>query len=404
YDRDIRVARWCKARGLPWTELSQTGVLRPHPARDGWAERWTRRMQRPLVPKPESLPVPAWPVDFDFGNARCEDRFGVPASTKTEAVVGGEAAAQRMLDSFLSARGVNYRSDMSSPVEGWEGCSRLSPYIAWGNISIKTVYQFQRRRLDQVRRSIGQSTNVDPRWRASLESFESRLRWHCHFMQKLEDEPPIEFRNMHRGYDGLRQEDPASWRAVDRVRFDAWCSGRTGYPLIDAVMRCLHKGGWINFRMRAMLVSFASYHLWLHWRPCAVFLAQHFLDFEPGIHFSQFQMQAGTTGINSIRIYNPIKQVEDQDPAGTFIRRYVPELAEVPIEYLAEPHKMSPMLQSDIGVKIGSDYPSPIVEHAAAYNAAKTRMFRWRQRPQLRKEAQRVVHKHGSRKRPMTRR
>ena len=399
YDRDRRVKRWCRARDLPWTELPQGGVARPHPRRDGWAQRWTRRMQSPLLPAPEQLPAPDWPVGFDFGESIDRAQMGLARSDKTEAAPGGETAAHETLNSFLQARGINYRSDMSSPVEGWEGCSRLSPYLAWGNLSLKTVYQHQQRRLAQVRRR----ASVDPRWKASLESFESRLRWRCHFTQKLEDEPSIEFRNMHRGYDGLRVEDPDRWTPVDRARFEAWCTGQTGYPLVDAVMRSLHRGGWINFRMRAMLVSFACYHLWLHWRPCAVALARHFLDFEPGIHFSQFQMQAGTTGINSVRIYNPIKQVADQDPHGTFIRRYVPELAEVPIEYLAEPHKMNPMLQGEIGCVIGRNYPAPIVEHASAYNAAKAKVFRWRQKPALRAEARQVARRHGSRKAPLRR-
>ena len=155
--------------------------------------------------------------------------------------------------------------------------------------------------------------------------------------------------------------------------------------------------------MRAMLVSFACYHLWLHWRPCAVYLARHFLDFEPGIHFSQFQMQAGTTGINSVRIYNPIKQAMEQDPHGVFIREHLPALAEVPIEYLAEPHKMSPMLQQEIGCVIGQHYPAPIVPHASAYQEAKRRIYQWRQRPALRAEAQRVARRHGSRKSPRQR-
>ena len=400
YQRDLRVARWCKARGLPWTELPQTGVARPHKDRDGWSERWTRRMRRPLIPVPDVIPSPEWPEDFDFGTALNRERWGVAPSTKVEAVAPGETEARATLDTFLSARGVNYRVDMSSPVDAWTGCSRLSPYLAWGNVSLKTVFQHQQRRLEQVRRGVATGSRADPRWRASLESFESRLRWHCHFVQKLEDEPEIEFRNMHRGYDGLRVEHPDQWSDKERARFEAWCEGRTGYPLVDAVMRALHRGGWINFRMRAMLVSFASFHLWLHWRPCAVFLARHFLDFEPGIHFSQFQMQAGTTGINSVRIYNPIKQVADQDPSGTFVRGYVPELADVPIEYLAEPHKMSPMLQREVGCVIDSDYPTPIVAHAAAYNAAKARMFRWRQKPALRAEAGRVAQRHASRKRP----
>ena len=134
-------------------------------------------------------------------------------------------------------------------------------------------------------------------------------------MQKLEDEPEIEFKNMSRSYDGVREND------FNAAYFEAWCSGQTGFPMVDASMRALHQGGWIYFRMLAMLVSFASYDLWLHWRPPAVYLAKHFLDFEPGIRFSQFQIQSGTTGINTLRIFSPAKQVKDHDPEGKFIKR-----------------------------------------------------------------------------------
>jgi deoxyribodipyrimidine photo-lyase len=213
-------------------------------------------------------------------------------------------------------------------------------------------------------------------------------------MQKLEDEPAIEFENMARVFDGLREND------FNQESFQAWCEGRTGYPMVDACMRALHRTGWLNFRMRAMLVSFASYQLWLHWRPTAVYLARHFLDFEPGIHFSQFQMQSGVTGINTVRIYSPAKQVLDQDPHGQFIRRYVPELAAVPDEYLPEPHRMPPLLQQSLGCEIGKHYPFPIVDYKAATKAAKDRLFAVRKRSEAKAEARRVYQKHGSRRRP----
>jgi deoxyribodipyrimidine photo-lyase len=203
---------------------------------------------------------------------------------------------------------------------------------------------------------------------------------------------------MNRGFDGLREDE------FDETRFQAWREGQTGYPMVDACMRALHQTGWINFRMRAMLVSFAAYHLWLHWRRPAVHLAKMFLDYEPGIHYSQFQMQSGVTGINTVRIYSPIKQATDQDPDGQFIRRYVPELEGVPAEKIAEPHKMTGMEQSMYGCVIGKDYPRPIVDHRSAYAEAKSRIYAAKRSPRVRQIAAEVYRKHGSRKQPMRQR
>ena len=233
----------------------------------------------------------------------------------------------------------------------------------------------------------------DPRskaWRASLVSFIGRQHWHCHFMQKLEDEPRIEFENLHRAYDGVR---PAS---ADPSRLAAWMTGRTGFPFIDACMRALDQHGWINFRMRAMLMSFASYHLWLPWRETGLHLARKFVDYEPGILWSQVQMQSGTTGINTMRIYNPVKQGLDQDPTGAFIRAYLSELDPVPDSFIHEPWHWPDAATLN--------YPGPIVDNAAAAKAAREALYALRKGSEHREAAQKIVKKHGSRKAgiPMT--
>jgi deoxyribodipyrimidine photo-lyase len=220
-------------------------------------------------------------------------------------------------------------------------------------------------------------------WPKAFSSFSSRLHWHCHFIQKLEDEPRIEFENMHPAYDKLRQEP------VNEAYLTAWQQGQTGYPMVDACMRSLIATGWLNFRMRAMLMSFASYHLWLHWRLPALHLARQFTDYEPGIHYAQAQMQSGTTGINTIRIYNPIKQSLDQDPNGVFIKRWVPELRNMPVGFIHQPWLLPKKMNG---------YPMPIVEEKAARQAASTKLYALRKPRQHALAAQRIVDKHGSRK------
>jgi deoxyribodipyrimidine photo-lyase len=225
-------------------------------------------------------------------------------------------------------------------------------------------------------------------WRGSLHSFGGRLHWHCHFMQKLEDAPEIEWRNLHPAADVLdRSDDPSDPKLI------AWAKGETGFPFVDACLRALIHTGWMNFRMRAMLQAFACYHLWLHWRQTGLVLARLFTDYEPGIHWSQAQMQAGTTGINTTRIYNPVKQGHDQDPAGTFVRAWLPELAGVPDAYIHEPWTWP-----NAHTLLGHAYPERIVDHQAAARFARQRMARMRAAPEAKQQADRIQDRHGSRK------
>ena len=278
WTRDRAVADWCRQQGVRWTEWPQTGVVRRLRSRSGWAARWTQRMNAPEVPLPRGakaavspLPLPTW---RELGLAGA----AVPAPA------AGERAAWATLRSFLAGRGRDYRRAMSSPLSAADACSRLSAHLAFGTISMRCVHQATEAHI----------ASTDDRTLAhALRGFASRLRWHCHFMQKLEDEPAIEWRNLARSVDGLRAGDGVHPGAIDGERLQAWCEGRTGYPMVDACMRQLRATGWLNFRMRAMLVSFAAYHLGLHWREPGLFLARQFLDFEPGIHWCQMQMQVG---------------------------------------------------------------------------------------------------------------
>jgi len=367
YERDKAVARWCRAQGVAWTEWPQTGVVRRLKERRGWAGRWQQRMDAPQEPvpaafkSPAGLP-PAWlpsqlPTLRDLGvHAAPDSARALPPA--------GEAAGHAVLASFLGGRALGYRKHLSSPLAAETGCSRLSQHLAFGTLSMRTVHQ-------ATEAAIRSTPSRDLAY--GLRGFAGRLRWHCHFMQKLEDEPAIEWRNFARSADGLRPGDGSELSAPDRERLQAWCEGHTGYPMVDACMRQLCATGWLNFRMRAMLVSFAAYHLWLHWREPGLHLARQFLDFEPGIHWSQMQMQSGTTGINKLRIYSPAKQQAEQDPQGEYVHRWLPELG-------------SPA------------YPPPIVNERAALAEIKARLYALRQTGQARSEADAIQHRHGSRK------
>ncbi|MBM7066976.1 FAD-binding domain-containing protein [Actibacterium sp. 188UL27-1] len=381
FARDRRVGAWARSRGVDWVELPQSGIVRRLKTRDGWARQREGFVREPQLEVPAGL-TPVADVD---GQAIPSARdLGLAADGCTDRQPGGRDHALSLLGGFLTTRGQTYRKAMSSPVEGEWACSRLSPHLALGTLSGREAAQAAAARKVEVK---GTKTG----WSGSLSSFTSRLAWRDHFMQKLEDAPSIETHCLHTAYESLRPREP------DAARLHAWEVGETGLPFTDACMRYLRATGWLNFRMRSMLTAVASYHLWLDWRATGPHLARMFTDYEPGIHWSQLQMQSGTTGMNTVRIYNPVKQGNDQDPTGIFTRRWVPELADVPDEHLQEP-----WLWDGAGRLLGKAYPEPLVDVKAAAKTASTAVWGVRRGPEFRAEANRIVAKHASRKEPGT--
>lgn len=370
YARDRQVLAWTRAQGIPWIQIPQFGVTRALKRREGWSRRWEERMAEQPSPAPVKLSsLPGIPL----GEIPTADDLELAPDPCPYRQRGGRDAGLRELEDFLAHRVQRYASSLSSPAVAFRGCSRLSPYLTWGCLSMREVVQASRRMSGR-----------------GASSFGSRLHWHCHFIQKLESEPAIEFQDFHPYMRGLR--------TFDAERYQAWVEGRTGVPFVDACMRALHAQGWINFRMRAMLMSFASYHLWLPWRETGLHLARQFVDYEPGIHWSQCQMQSGSTAINTIRIYNPIKQGQDHDPRGHFIRAWCPELALLPDVYLHEPWKLDTRSSERFGFRIGLDYPAPIVDPTAAAREAKDRIWEIRRKTGFAPLADGIQQRHGSRR------
>ncbi len=388
FARDLEVKAWTGVYGIPWRERAQFGVQRGRAQnRDRWAARWDRMMRQPVLPVPEV----AWVQATASDPLPTGEQLGLAPDGLVDLQPPGRAAGLALLESFLDARGEHYTRAMSSPISAEQACSRLSPYLAYGALSLRETWQAAERRAAQVlvERPPGHSV-----WARSLRSFTARLHWHCHFIQKLESEPAIEWEPFARIYLGMR---PSPGNAADLA---AWSEGRTGYPFIDAAMRYLNAHGWINFRMRAMLMSFASYDLWLPWQEAGEVLARKFVDYEPGIHWPQCQMQSGETGINTVRIYSPIKQGHDQDPSGDFIRAWVPELAGLAGALVHEPWR----LDSETRAALCPAYPPPMVDHKAASKHAKEQIFARRATAEARAEAHGVYVKHGSRANPIARR
>ncbi len=371
WDRDKAIAALLEAGGVEWRESAFSGVTRGLGTRATWRKEWIATMQRPLdTPEFAALRLAkVTPAVLSFGESRPRPtNWNMPAPDFQR---GGITEANAYLESFLGERLNGYKANISSPNGARLHCSRLSPYLAWGNLSVRQVFRAQA----HLRAEGGP--------KGELSAFASRLRWRDHFIQKFESEPGYEFENLNRAYDQVRNDlNPDFLHAFEH--------GLTGFPLIDACMRCARRTGYLNFRMRAMVTSFWTHTLWQPWRPGLHVLGRYWLDYEPGIHYTQMQMQAGTTGINTIRIYNPALNGLKHDAEATFVKTYVPELARLPPKLAHQPELATQIDLAGAGVVLGETYPRPIVDRVAAYRHANAELKKVKYSPEAKHFAEEI--------------
>lgn len=371
FDRDKAIKKWTIAQGITWKEFEVDGIQRGIRNRTNWVQHWQDYMSQPII-------------DIDWSgalllNLHKDSRLKFHTAAKLvkpsddHVQSGGRSKGLGIMASFFEHRGRQYNWHISRPLESRSSCSRLSPYLAWGCLSTREVLQ----RLEKVSHH-----------KIAFSEFGKRLRWRCHIIQKFEMEVEMEYRSQNAAFADIDTEFNPEF-------YERWRLGFTGFPLIDACMRCLNTTGYLNFRMRAMVLSFWTQALWQPWQNGSVHLARQFLDFEPGIHFPQVQMQAGVTGIHTIRTYNPVKNALRFDENAEFTKTWVPELANLPSPAMIhQPWLLSPMEHQFYGFRYGEDYPLRMIDLEIHLATARDKLWAIKNSPKARREAIKISQKH----------
>lgn len=261
-----------------------------------------------------------------------------------------ESSARTRLNRFLESALREYPTDRDRPDR--HGTSRLSPYLSFGNISVRQIWHAAQAAV----RSQGSPANT-----GQLDKFLAELGWREFNYHILYHHPDLGQRNVQSRFDPLR------WRA-DRRGLEAWQRGNTGYPIVDAGMRELWTTGWMHNRVRMIAASFLIKHLLIDWRKGEQWFWDTLVDADPANNPANWQWVAGSGADAApyFRIFNPILQGEKFDPDGTYVRRWVPELSRLPAAIIHKPWTAKPQQLAAAGVQLGKTYPHPIVDHDKA--------------------------------------
>jgi deoxyribodipyrimidine photo-lyase len=360
--RDKRVERLLDSVAVEFVEgvaIRPVGSVRkedgsPYTVFTPYSRRWkenARLDSADLLPAPTRIDTPS-----DIESASILQVNGEPPDDDVEldeAWQAGESAASSRLSAFTDGASPlihGYRANRNRP--DLDATSSLSPYLRFGMISARAA---------AVAAYEAMADAPSDAARGGAETWLNELIWRDFYINILVEFPHVRSGSFRPEYDAI------SW-ANDESDFEAWRLGRTGYPFVDAAMRQLLAIGWMHNRTRMVVASFLVKDLLIDWRWGERWFMQQLLDGDPANNNGGWQWTAGT-GTDAapyFRIFNPISQGKKFDPDGVFVRKWVPELADVPTSAIHEPWKLTPLEQTAAGCLLGEDYPQPIVDHGWA--------------------------------------
>lgn len=345
--RDQRVGQQLRSQGIDFLDFKDQAIFegrevitqsgKPYtvftPYRNAWLKRLTSADHAEFDCKSGQLAAPPkvyFPPLADLGFR--------PTGLRELGIECGMAGASQRWQDFLPRLG-KYAALRDYPA--CRGVSYLSAHLRFGTISIRQL----------VRNALT----------SEADSWLNELIWRDFYFMILDQFPHVVAGAFKQEYDNIQ------WADAD-TDFAAWCQGQTGYPLVDAAMRQLNHFGWMHNRLRMVTASFLCKDLGISWQQGEAYFARQLIDFDLSANNGGWQW-AASTGCDAqpyFRIFNPVTQSEKFDPEGRFIRRYLPELKDVPTRYIHAPWKMGRVDQEALGVIIGRDYPLPLVDHAVA--------------------------------------
>ena len=347
YDRDIKVKKWINEHQCEWIEFPSFLVARysnEHP-RKNFKEEF---LKQKIYPVPKKMNLPELIPSILSNHLNDIKHFHIQGDIPSHGFQGGEKEAIRKANAFFKSRYKKYNTYINKPYYSIYSSSHLSPYLTWGNISIKALQISTKKHLLEL--------ESNEFYHSQLKAFHQRIQWHCSFVQAVENDPLLNINSRDTRFEGVRVHD--------FERLEAFRTGKTGIPFVDACMRALNQTGWINFKQRAMIASFACNTLLLDWRDVGYVLANLWYDYEPGIHWLQIQTQAGLIPYSHIPLYDVIKQSKMHDPEGLFIKKYIPQLLEIPSELIHEPWLLDT-----------NPYTPPIISYREAFNKTKEMLY-----------------------------